>query len=83
MSPHSPCTTGQYPIPIKKEKADDLHGLVGEYVPPEYRPFYAEIPTTEDDASFEDMDLKKTHVHYTLMHTHDIVICVGVCSIAS
>lgn len=37
----------QYPIPIKKEKADDLHGLVGEYVPPEYRPFYPLLRMTQ------------------------------------
>ena len=46
----------QYPIPIK-EKAEDLQKLVSEYVPPQYQPFYAEIPVTENDqSSDEEMD---------------------------
>lgn len=40
----------QYPILIKREKAD-LQRLVGEQAPPEYRPFFAEIPVTEGEQS--------------------------------
>ncbi len=48
----------QYPIPIKKPKADDLKKLVIAYVPLTYRSFYAELPViddSEDISSDEDM----------------------------
>ena len=45
-----PCLYSQYPIPIKKAKAEDLRKLVHEYVPQGYQSFYAVMPETEDDS---------------------------------
>ena len=36
------------PIPIKKAKAEDIRKLVSEYLPPEHRDFYANMPAIED-----------------------------------
>ena len=44
----------QYPIPLKKEKADDLRKLVMNFVPSEYRDFYTELPTGGSDNSDTD-----------------------------
>ena len=44
----------QYPIPLKKPKADDLHKLVAKFVPSEYQEFYVELPTNGSDSSDED-----------------------------
>ncbi len=43
----------QYPIPIKKEKADDLVGLVRSFVPLQLQSFYSEITTTDEAADDE------------------------------
>ena len=43
-----PALYSQYPIPIKKAKADDLKVLISDYVPVEYRSFYAELPVIEN-----------------------------------
>ena len=45
-----PALYSQYPIAIKKAKAEDLKKLVNEYVPPEYQPFYANLPECEEDS---------------------------------
>ena len=34
----------QYPIPLKKPKADDLHKLVTNFLPSEYQEFYFQLP---------------------------------------
>ena len=44
----------QYPIPLKKPKADDLCKLVSSFVPSEYKEFYAELPTNGSDSSDTD-----------------------------
>jgi len=44
----------QYPVPIKKAKAEDLRKLVSEYVPEEYQSFYNEMPETEDDSDLDN-----------------------------
>ena len=49
-----PLLYSQYPIPIKKAKAEDLHKLIQEYVPQEYQSFYAEMPETNDSSSDDD-----------------------------
>lgn len=50
-----PLRYDSYPIPIKRAKAADLKKLVYEYVPKQYRAFYAEMPTVESgDDSDED-----------------------------
>ena len=51
-----PLLYSQYPIPIKKAKAEDLQKLVQQYVPCEYRSFYAELPQSKDDPSSDDED---------------------------
>ena len=49
-----PLQYSTYPIPIKRCEAEDLKTLIEEYVPVEYRNFYAEMPTIESDSSEED-----------------------------
>jgi len=44
----------QYPIPIKRKKAEDLRKLVGEYVPLDYQSFYAVMPEIENDLSSDE-----------------------------
>ena len=44
----------QYPIPLKKPKADDLHKLVANFVPSEYQEFYVELPTNGSDSSADE-----------------------------
>ena len=46
----------QYPIPLKKPKADDLRKLVSNFVPSKYQDFYAELPTDGSDSSDTDED---------------------------
>ena len=53
-----PLLYSQYPIPIKKAKAEDLHKLIQEYVPQEYQSFYAEMPETNDSSSDDDTSKK-------------------------
>ena len=43
-----------YPIAIKKAKADDLKKLVTHYVPVEYQGFYSELPTVDNTNSDDD-----------------------------
>ena len=45
----------QYPIPVKKAKADDLGKLLA-YIPAEYQSFYFNLPTTEDTEADSDSD---------------------------
>ena len=49
-----PLLYSNYPIPIKRAKAEDLKNLVNEYVPKEYQCFYAEMLTTESDDSSDE-----------------------------
>ena len=46
----------QYPIPLKKPKADDLRNLVSSFVLSEYQDFYAELPTNGSECSDTDED---------------------------
>lgn len=46
----------QYPIPVKKPKADDLRKLVTNFVPSKYQHFYVELPTDGSDSSDTDED---------------------------
>ena len=49
------CLYQQYPLPIKKAKADDVKRLAVKYLPAQHQQFYANIPsTTADDDSDED-----------------------------
>ena len=41
----------QYPIPIKKEKAQDVKSLVSKYVPSEYQGFYTDISVDNESDS--------------------------------
>ena len=45
-----PALYSQYPIAIKKAKAEDLKKLVSDYVPPEFHAFYANLPECEEDS---------------------------------
>jgi len=57
LDAYPPLLYSQYPIPIKRKKAEDLHKLVGEYVPLDYQSFYAVMPEIENDlSSDEDTD---------------------------
>ena len=38
------------PIPIKAAKAEDVRKLVSEYLPPEHRDFYADMPVIEGES---------------------------------
>ena len=46
----APLLYSQYPIPIKAAKAEDVLKLVNEYLPHDYRHFYAEIPVIEGES---------------------------------
>ena len=47
----------QYPIPIKRAKAEDLKKLVTSYIPREYQHFYSELPTINDSNDSSDDDI--------------------------
>lgn len=66
MDVSPPLLYSQYPIPIKKAKAEDLHKLIQEYVPQEYQSFYAEMPETNDSSSDDDTSKKRigTYIDY-------------------
>ena len=49
------CLYQQYPLPIKKAKADDVQTLAVKYLPAQHQQFYANIPSTRaGDDSDED-----------------------------
>ena len=64
----------QYPIPIKAGKAEDVLKLVNEYLPPEYRYFYAKMPVIEGDS---DESSDENILTYLLFSTSlmNIILC--------
>ena len=46
----------QYPIPIKKEKANDLVKLVRSFVPFKFQSFYSEIPAIDEATDEAESD---------------------------
>jgi len=68
----------QYPVAIKKAKAEGLKKLVTKYVPAAHRVFYSElhiVDTYDDTDSDGDYGSLLLHILYIHIYCHACLIC--------